>query len=76
MSCWHYAQLTIIVDGRAPQPGKRTIVWHGPGHGVGGLAGDLGRTDLEDVDLDRGALGLMICMSRAEARASISRLRR
>jgi hypothetical protein len=35
MSCWQYAQLTITVDGRAPQPGARTIIWHGPGQGVG-----------------------------------------
>ncbi len=30
MSCWQYAQLTIMVDGRAAQEGKRTVLWHGP----------------------------------------------
>jgi len=41
-----------------------------------GLAGGLGRTDLDGVDLDRVGLSLMISMSRTKARASISRLRR
>jgi hypothetical protein len=31
MSCWQYAQLTIIVDGRAAQKLSRTVLWHGPG---------------------------------------------
>jgi hypothetical protein len=31
MSRWQYAQLTIIVDGRATQRGKRIVAWHGPG---------------------------------------------
>jgi hypothetical protein len=31
MSCWQYAQLTIIVDGRAAQNDKRTVLWRGPG---------------------------------------------
>lgn len=35
MPCWQYAQLTITVDGRASQPGARTILWNGPGQGVG-----------------------------------------
>jgi hypothetical protein len=35
MSCWQYAQLTITVDGRASSEEARTIVWHGPGQGVG-----------------------------------------
>ena len=35
MSCWQYAQLTITVDGRASREGARSIVWHGPGQGVG-----------------------------------------
>lgn len=34
MSCWQYAQLTVTVDGRDPH-GSRTILWHGPGQGVG-----------------------------------------
>jgi len=36
MAGWHYAQLTITVDGRAHQENPRTIVWHEPGHGTGG----------------------------------------
>ena len=35
MSCWQYAQLTITVNGRASSEEARTIVWHGPGQGVG-----------------------------------------
>lgn len=34
MPCWQYAQLTVTVDGRATESG-RTILWHGPGQGVG-----------------------------------------
>jgi hypothetical protein len=34
MPCWQYAQLTVTVDGRAME-GTRTILWHGPGQGVG-----------------------------------------
>jgi len=30
MSRWQYAQLTIMVDGRAVQKGKRIVLWHGP----------------------------------------------
>jgi hypothetical protein len=34
MSCWQYAQLTITADGHLPhQP--RTVLWHGPGQGLG-----------------------------------------
>jgi hypothetical protein len=47
MSCWQYAQLTIIVDGRAPQAGARTILWHGPGQGVGENYSDSDQTVLE-----------------------------
>jgi hypothetical protein len=47
MSCWQYAQLTITVDGRAPQPDARTILWHGPGQGVGENYSDSGQTVLE-----------------------------
>jgi len=47
MSCWQYAQLTITVDGRAPQAGARTIIWHGPGQGVGENCSDSQQTVLE-----------------------------
>jgi len=47
MSCWQYAQLTITVDGRDPQPVTRTIVWHGPGQGVGENYSDTEHTVLE-----------------------------
>ena len=46
MSCWQYAQLTITVDGRDPH-GARTILWHGPGQGVGENYSDSGHTVLE-----------------------------
>jgi hypothetical protein len=35
MPCWQYAQLTITLDGRAIDKAGRTILWHGPGQGVG-----------------------------------------
>jgi hypothetical protein len=35
MSCWQYAQLTIIVDGHAAQKDKRTVLWHGPNQATG-----------------------------------------
>jgi hypothetical protein len=44
MPCWQYAQLTITVDGRASKPGARTILWHGPGQGVGENYSDSGQT--------------------------------
>jgi hypothetical protein len=47
MSCWQYAQLTITVDGRASQAGARTIIWHGPGQGVGENYSDASHTVLE-----------------------------
>jgi hypothetical protein len=47
MSCRQYAQLTITVNGRAPQSGARTIIWHGPGHGVGENYSDTEQTVLE-----------------------------
>ena len=47
MACWQYAQLTITVDGRAPQAGKRTILWHAPGQGVGENYSDSDQTVLE-----------------------------
>lgn len=46
MSCWQYAQLTITVDGRDPQ-GARTILWHGPGQGIGENYSDSDYTVLE-----------------------------
>ena len=44
---WQYAQLTITVDGRAPQAGARTVLWHGPGQGVGENYSESGQTVLE-----------------------------
>ena len=44
MSCWQYAQLTISVDGRASSQDARTVVWHGPGQGVGENYSDRGQT--------------------------------
>lgn len=46
MSCWQYAQLTITVDGRDPH-GARTILWRGPGQGIGENYSDSGHTVLE-----------------------------
>jgi hypothetical protein len=43
MSCWQYAQLTVAVDGRDLQ-GARTILWHGPGQGVGENYTESGQT--------------------------------
>jgi hypothetical protein len=47
MSCWHYVQLTITMNGRAPRLGTRTILWHGPGQGVGENYSGSGQTVLE-----------------------------
>lgn len=47
MSCWQYAQLTITVDGRAPRDDTRTILWHGPGQGVGENYSDSDQSVLE-----------------------------
>ena len=47
MSCWQYAQLTITVDGRAPREDTRTIVWRGPGQGLGENYSDSDQTVLE-----------------------------
>jgi hypothetical protein len=34
--CWQYAQLTVTVNGRALRgEDARTILWHGPGQGLG-----------------------------------------
>ena len=44
MACWQYAQLTITVDGRASEENGRTILWHGPGQGVGENYSDSGQT--------------------------------
>jgi hypothetical protein len=35
MSSWQYVQLTITLDGRSLEKDGRTILWHGPGQGVG-----------------------------------------
>ena len=47
MSCWQYAQLTITVDGRALREDTRTIVWRGPGQGLGENYSDRDQTVLE-----------------------------
>jgi hypothetical protein len=47
MSCWQYAQLTITMDGRAPQADARTILWHGPGQGIGENYSESDQTVLE-----------------------------
>jgi hypothetical protein len=47
MSCWQYAQLTITLDGRAPREDARTIVWRGPGQGLGESYSDSDQTVLE-----------------------------
>jgi hypothetical protein len=44
MSCWQYAQLTITVNGRASSEEARTILWHGPGQGVGENCSDSEQT--------------------------------
>src|SRR5262249_7378494 len=41
------AQLTITVDGRAPHEDVRTILWHGPGQGLGENYSDSDQTVLE-----------------------------
>lgn len=46
MSCWQYAQLTITVDGRDLH-GARTVLWHGPGQGIGENYSDSDHTLLE-----------------------------
>jgi hypothetical protein len=47
MSSWQYAQLTITVNGRSSQADARTILWHGPGQGVGENYSDSEQTVLE-----------------------------
>jgi hypothetical protein len=44
MSCWQYAQLTIMVDGRAVPEPTRTVMWRGPGPGTDQDCSDLGQT--------------------------------
>lgn len=68
MSCWQYAQLTITVDGRALQPGTRTILWHGPGQGVGENYSDNGQTVLELLNRV-GADGWELAPFRTTAKA-------
>jgi hypothetical protein len=47
MPSWQYAQLTITADGRASREDTRTILWHGPGQGVGENYSDSHQTVLE-----------------------------
>ena len=47
MGCWQYGQLTITVDGRAQAENARSVVWHGPGRGVGEDCSDSGQTVVE-----------------------------
>lgn len=44
MPCWQYAQLTITVDGRTLRENSRTIMWQGPGEGLGESYEDSGQT--------------------------------
>ena len=44
MSCWQYAQLRSPWTGARPGEDMRTIVWHGPGQGVGENYCDSGQT--------------------------------
>ena len=43
MSCWQYAQLTILADDHLPQ-NLRTALWHGPGQGLGENFSDSNQT--------------------------------
>jgi hypothetical protein len=43
-SCWQYAQLTITVDGRTLRENSRTVMWQGPGQGLGESYEDSGQT--------------------------------
>ena len=46
MSAWQYAQLTIRLKGRGGEASS-TILWHGPGQGLGENCSDDGQTVLE-----------------------------
>jgi hypothetical protein len=46
MSAWQYAQLTIRLEGRGGED-SCTILWHGPGQGLGENFSDSGQTVLE-----------------------------
>jgi hypothetical protein len=46
MSAWQYAQLTIRLEGRGGE-GSCTILWRGPGQGVGENFSDSGQSVLE-----------------------------
>ena len=46
MSAWQYAQLTIRLEGRGAED-SCTILWHGPGQGVGESFSGSGQTVLE-----------------------------
>jgi hypothetical protein len=44
MSCWQYAQLTIMVDGRAVPEPKRTVLWRSSGPGTNQDYSDISQT--------------------------------
>ena len=46
MSAWQYAQLTIRLEGRGGED-SCTILWHGPGQGLGENFSGSGQTVLE-----------------------------
>jgi hypothetical protein len=46
MSAWQYAQLTIRLEGRGGED-SCTILWHGPGQGLGENFSGNGQTVLE-----------------------------
>ena len=46
MSAWQYAQLTIRLEGRGGKASS-TILWHGPGQGLGENFSGSGQTVLE-----------------------------
>jgi|GEM_PF-1358459 len=46
MSAWQYAQLTIRLEGRGGED-SCTILWHGPGQGLGENFSDSSQTVLE-----------------------------
>jgi hypothetical protein len=46
MTAWQYAQLVITRDGRGSED-NQTILWHGPGQGIGENLSGSGQTLLE-----------------------------
>jgi hypothetical protein len=82
-SCWQYAQLTIIVDGRAVPEPTRTVLWHGPGPGtnqdcsdsrqtVSDLLTRFGADDWELVGLQEHREGVMGSTSYWDAVCSLT----